>query len=95
MFERRSESGTVHDNAAARRNDQAQQERARALQRAARVALRGYIAGERAVNAASVVMVLELRELPGRIHRILEECPIQVLTPDRLNGPLDERMRNR
>jgi hypothetical protein len=35
------------------------------------------------MNAVSVVAIeLELLELPGQVHRIPEECPIQVLTPD-------------
>ena len=47
----------------------------------------------RAMNAVSVVIVLELRQLPGQVHRIAEKCPIEVLTPDRSHEPLDERMR--
>ena len=40
MFKRRSWSGTAHDNAAAKRSDQAQQERGKALRRVARACRR-------------------------------------------------------
>ena len=54
-------------------------------------ALRWRGADERAMNAIGVVIVPELCELPGQVHSIPEEYPVEVLTPDRPNQPLDER----
>ena len=51
--------------------------------------------GERAMNAMSVVIVAELLQLPRQVHRVPEEYPIEILTPDRPNHAFDKRMRNR
>src|SRR5438876_404479 len=51
--------------------------------------------GERPMNAMSVVIVAELLQLPRQVHRVPEEYPIEVLTPDRSDQPFDERMRDR
>ena len=42
------------------------------------------------MNAISVVVVFELPQLALQVHCIPEKHPIQVLTPDRADQPLNE-----
>ena len=50
---------------------------------------------ERAMHAMRVVIVREFAQLPRQVHRVPEEHPIEVFTPNRADQPFDERMRNR
>ena len=45
--------------------------------------------------SATVVISLELSQLPLKIDRIPEKHAIKALAPDRPDQPFDERMRNR
>ena len=56
--------------------------------------MRGRGAIEGAVDAMRVVIILELAEFSRQIHRVPEEYPIEILTPDRSNQAFDERMIN-
>jgi len=58
-------------------------------------ALRWCRAGERAMNAMDVVILSELSQLTRQVHRISEKHPIQVLTPDRADQPLNEGVGDR
>ena len=57
--------------------------------------MRGRNAIERAMHAVLIVIIPEGTQLPFQIDRIPEEYAIQILTADRGDEPLDERMRNR
>jgi hypothetical protein len=46
------------------------------------------------MNAISVVVISELVQLPLKINRVPEERAIQILSPDRVDQPFDERMGN-
>src|SRR4249920_2641954 len=61
--------------------------------RARAVCRRG--AGERAMNAMRVVILSELSQLARQVHRVPEKHPIQVLTPERADQPLNERVGDR
>lgn len=86
MVKSRSVSGKGRRNAAASRNNQAKQGGSGRT----RVLLRGSVAVG-LMNATSVVIVPELFQLPGQVHGILEEDLVEVLAPDCLNEPFDER----
>ncbi len=47
------------------------------------------------MHATCVVIVPEFAQLSHQVHGIPEEYPIKVLTPDRADQALNERMRNR
>ena len=58
-------------------------------------ALRWRGAGERAMNAISVVIVFEFSQFALQVHRVPEKHPIQVLTPDRADQPFNEGVGDR
>ena len=41
-----------------------------------------------------VVIIPKFTQLARQVHGVPEECPIEVLAPDRADQPFDERMRN-
>jgi hypothetical protein len=59
------------------------------------VELCGWVAAERAMNPAAVVIILEQNQLSGQACHVPEEHRLKDLTPGRALQPLDERMRNR
>jgi len=58
-------------------------------------ALRWLGAGERAMNAIGVAIVSALSQLPRQVDRVPKAYAIEILAPDRLDQPLDKRMRDR